>query len=801
MAENTINVSLALDAGWKFRPLLPYPGYHQPTLKPLEWRAATVPGCLHLDLLRAGVIGDPFYRSQEHGVQWVDDLDWEYSCTFDIDDPSQWSIIHFDHLDTVATVFLNGEVIGHSDNYFRPLTLDISDRLKSGTNALAIVLHSAVRTGQERRAQYMDKHGIPQDTVWFDERAFVRKPGYMSGWDWGPRLVGAGILGSVQLLREHSQRLAVTTDHISGETFRVKATGPGTKALIPGSTEMSIEEVAKDEWIVTGGLWWPRGYGDQTLHQVVTNDDQVSFGLRTVSLRRESDQYGESFEFLINDRAVWARGANWIPDDSFPCRAPEKLDRVQRFADLNFNMLRVWGGGTYESDAFYEACDKLGVMVWQDFPFACMYYPDDEEWQTHIRLEAEHHVKRLRHHPSLVLWCGNNENLQMYQQGWDGKGTMPTRYFGENLFQDVLPDVVAKLSPDIPYIETSPIGIDPDETREGRNVNMDGFGDSHYWDVWHGRGDWTNYRDSHSRFSSEFGFASSCSMAAWRTCLGQDDFLSFPNDTIHSHNKTGKPWATFLSYVELHCPAVQNLDDWVYYSQLNQRDALRFGIEHYRRISDCKGSLIWQANDCWPVQSWAVEDYLRLIKPAGFELRRLYADILISVEQTSSGEAFLWLTNSSSADFSGKILIDQIDLEGNQIGRESIEARVVPDSSVRLTPITADISHIHFEDQLIEPRWHVSQEPKDIRWQLPVIKAVWSNQVVTLSVDGLAFDMVVEDPDSPTNIRRDRNSPPGHEPVTVANGDVTYHAESCPTALAIRCLAGAQVISVERQGL
>ena len=263
-------------------------------------------------------------------------------------------------------------------------------------------------------------------------------------------------------------------------------------------------------------------------------------------------------------------------------------------------------------------------------PYACSYYPDDEEYSKEAGLEAEYQIKRLRDRTCLALWCGNNENLQMWVQKWGGPETAPARYFGESLYAKVLADSVRQLDPVHAYIESSPSTVP-------ENSSGNGTGDQHFWEVWHGRGDWKYYSDSKGRFISEFGFASSCSLGQWQRTLSTGIDVSKDRPTVRSHDKTNKPFPTFSGFVDLHYPESQELKDWVYFSQLNQRDALRYGIEYFRRSDFCKGTLIWQFNDCWPVDSWAVQDYAGSLKPAAFELARLYAGAMLSIEETDAG--------------------------------------------------------------------------------------------------------------------------------------------------------------------
>ncbi len=650
-----------LNTGWQFRPAYRGPGYGQPNVSYLDWMSAEVPGHVHLDLARHGIIPDPFKRRFEFGAQWVDREPWSYRTAF------EWSpkagspkrILRFEGLDTNCTIWLNGAQIAESDNMFVPLEVDVTDRLEKGQNELRIEFASAVVEGDKRRTAYFAKEGLDHKIDFFDERAFVRKAGYMFAWDWGPRLVSCGIWKPVLLLEFASR--------IKSVHWRQESTWPGGFLVTPtaeveGEGEVTfvldgITRKAGESFDLKPELWWPNGYGGQRLYPAAANLSngeiiEKQLGFRTIKLDRTLDTQGESFQFVVNGRPIFARGANWIPNDSFPSRITvgEYENQVARCKALKMNMLRVWGGGLYEGEAFYDACDKHGLLVWQDFPFACSYYPDDEAMQASIRLEAECNITRLRDRPSLAIWCGNNENLTMWEGKWGS--THPPRYYGEPLYEETLPAAVNALDPDRAYIATSPIG--------GSHANADDFGDQHYWDVWHGKGDWKFYADSGARFCSEFGFASGCSPHLWHETL--EDFTLAEGEHL-SHDKTNKPWPLFKSYVELHYPEPKTLDEWSYYSQLNQRDAMRFGIEHYRRSPGCAGALVWQFNDCWPVQSWALQDYGRELKVAGWEMARLCAPVLLSVVLTED-EAEIWLINDTLAagEFTVQVKLVSTDL-------------------------------------------------------------------------------------------------------------------------------------------
>ncbi len=614
----------------------------------LEWLPARVPGHVHLDLIDNGIIAHPFERMYEIGCQWVDERDWSYRTCFEwqADSALPKRVLRFEGLDTICQVSLNGELLAEHDNMFVPLEIDVSSRLKPGKNELRVDFASALRVGLERRAEWLSEQGL--DGCEFErllERSFVRKVQCMYGWDWGPRLVSCGIWRPVELL-EYAARLTdvcALQQHLPDGRVRLQITSSvHGDARVVHALE-GVGELAGDGEILIEDpeLWYPAGLGEPALYVLTSralapgnelaHDERTTrIGLRTIRLRREADHHGESFEFEINGQRLWAMGANFIPDHAFPSQigAGQYRSRLEAARAAGMNMLRVWGGGLYETDEFYDLCDELGLLVWQDFAFACAYYPDTGHWRDVVRREAEENVRRLRRHPSLALWCGNNENLMMWQQRWGDKTKQPPRYFGEELYDRVLPEVVRALDPGRPYIPSSPFG--------GDDANGGGQGDQHYWDVWHGRGDWVHYKDSTARFASEYGFASAPSVRAWREVLGPGPLCDAVDPIVRWHDKTMKGYETFRGLVFRHYPETSELEAWIYYSQLNQRDAMRAALEHYRTSDFCRGSLIWQLNDCWPVQSWALIDSHGQPKPAWFELSRLHAPLLIALRQEDS---------------------------------------------------------------------------------------------------------------------------------------------------------------------
>lgn len=800
-----------LDSGWQFRQLFEGPGYPQNHAGAPGWLDAVVPGHVHLDLERAGVIADPFCRMLEYSARWIDFERWEYQTVF------EWSpdaslprrVLRFEGLDTVCTVSLNGTEIAHHDNMFVPLEVDVSSSLVDGANTLSIVFESPIKVGAERRKAYFEKEGLAWDTAQFDERAFVRKIQCMSGWDWGPRLISAGIWKPVRLVEFASRitQLSVHQEPLGGKKHRV-----WVEAEVEGDGELSVTFMGQTKtgqdasFEVEGDLWWPSGMGEQTLypleatlggHTIVKN-----VGLRTIKLLREADAVGESFTFEVNGVQVFARGANWIPNDSFPSRITrdDYWDQIAVCRDLNMNMLRVWGGGMYESEDFYDACDALGIMVWQDFPFGCSYYPDDEAAQAVIAAEAGYNIKRLRDRACLALWCGNNENHTMWEGKWGGLDKSPKRYYGLPIYEGTLPQVLAELDPQHSYIPSSPIGSAPEgkvTNEHAMGVNMGAYGDQHYWDVWHGRGDWIHYQDSTTRFSSEFGFASSCSLDLWDSTLLADDVadMPFPFPQADWHDKTGKTRVKFQSYVDIHYPRAETLEDWVYTSQLNQRDALRFGIEFYRRSSTCKGSLIWQFNDCWPVESWAVQDYLRHLKPAGFELERLYADVVVCFEKRGAG-LDIWAVNDGQVETHQTLHLQAVDTLTGETKTDMVETMVLAPGE-RKVVATLDTSNFEASRTAVSvslapgaprTRWCLLAEPKEMQFAQPTVEAVLTD-VLEIRVKGFVADFVVWD--SPwCPYQGEGSAGPGWDPVTGVDPVIRLEPGLDPDELRARCLAG-----------
>ena len=744
-----------LSQSWTVREI---PADGLPPVSHLPALPAEVPGCVHLDLMRAGVIPDPFVRLHERDVAWVDDRDWVYETTFSVDAPAPNMFLRFGGLDTIAEIALNGQSLGTTDNMFIAHEFPVGGRIVAGENHLSVTFRSAMRVGRERQTAWNEsgEDTLPYDWNNWGERAFVRKAQYQYGWDWGPVLRGCGIWQPVELV-------TVPVARITEWKHSVEFTDDG-KALVTVTAEVERMPGQEDvplalsigvpgKWIETpvptgAGMaaaqtvltienpqyWQPNGIGKADWYglsfllcgpdEAACDDAITRIGLRTIELIREpdADGKGEGFKFRVNGNDLFIKGANWIPEDNFPTRITKaKLrERIGQARDAGFNMLRIWGGGFYESDDFYNICDEMGILVWQDFTYGCSYYPDTGYYADAGRIEATAAVKRLRHHASLALWCGNNENLTMFQDDWSGGS--PPRLLGEHFYEEILPAVVAAENPAAPYWPGSPYG--------GPSANSADFGDCHNWDVWHGRGDWVHYTENDSRFCSEFGFAASCGLGAWDTCLAPAD--KHPHSpAIRWHDKTRKGYDVYLNMVDIHFPKAQTLEDLVYYTQCNQAEALKYGVEHYRRRKGRNwGTLFWQLNDCWPVQSWAVIDSQGEPRAAYFACKKFYAPVLLSL--VKDGEtATAHLVSDLLLPVSGSLIWTLATLDGETLANETIEVSVDANSAASVGTFSLAAASGKERDVYVSARFTATSgsasadnflllaEPKDLRTANP----------------------------------------------------------------------------------
>ena len=664
---------------------------------------ATVPGTVHTDLLAAGLIPDPYIDLNESSVAWIGECDFAYETEFSFACEGHERVdLVADGLDTIATVRLNGIEVGRARNQHRSYRFDVRESIRGGDNQLTIDFASALRSARDAQerlgARPFSHHSGPYNTV--------RKMACDFGWDWGPVLVTAGVWKPISLHQWSTARIVsvvpqvtvrpdgrghvsicVKLERTSERAVLVSArlTGAGGTDVSTRITATTATAIRLDLDVADPALWWPRGYGDQPLYDLAvwvsdgatTVDDwQKSIGFRRVELRMAPDAFGTSFQFLVNGQYVWVKGANWIPDDCFLPRitAAGYKAAVNNAIDAGMNLLRIWGGGIYESDAFYELCNREGILVWQDFLFACAAYSEDAELWDEVEAEVRENVSRLASNPSLVCWNGSNECIEgYYHHGWRealGEGTD----WGRGYYDRLLPQILAELDPTRPYIPSSPFS--PADYASPRDPDS---GTVHSWEVWNRR-DYTTYRDEIPRFVAEFGFQGPPNYATLVRSV-HDDPLAPDSPGMLSHQKADDGDGKLRRGYEPHLPTPTSFDDWHFATQLNQARAVAYGMEHFRSHSPrTAGAIVWQLNDCWPVTSWAAVDGDSRRKPLWYALRALNAPRLLMIQPRPEGLSLI-AGNDSAAPWREQVVVARVALDGTELAGQSVRLDVAPRSS------------------------------------------------------------------------------------------------------------------------
>ena len=680
-----------------------------------QWYPATVPGNIHTDLLANDLIPDPFFGTNEDSVQWIADSVWTYRLVFDADCAgtgqsyeNHWLV--FDGLDTYAEVWLNGQKLRSMDkgdttlldNMFRRWRFYVNDVLKEKDNELIVKFFPIMTYGEVEAGKLPYK--LP------DHRVFSRKAQYMSGWDWGPKLITCGIWKNVRLESFHDLKLEDVYVYDSEPTFdtagiwktdvqlcikslkeKKKCTVQievfdenGLCAKMEKRVKLDYDEnlVKVPVSITRPKLWWPNGMGKQHLYTysvTITDRKQadqrtVRHGLRTVELVREQDSIGESFAFKVNGKPFFARGADWIPASSYPgtLNTPEGSDVYYRLlhdaADVNMNMIRVWGGGIFENDAFYNYCDELGLFVWQDFMFACNPYPGDAAFLHNVQQEAVEQVKRLRNHPCIALYCGNNEvHNGLEDWGWQtALGWTDAQYkqlFTDFslLFEKMLAEVLSEYHSSAPYIASSP-------TYGWGHEECCTHGCSHYWGVWWGEQPFSIWWEKTGRFMSEYGFQSYPEMATIETFTTPED-RKLGSPALNNHQKHGRGVEIIRKAMkeEFDYTRTDDLDEFTYVSQLVQAEGIRRAIDAHRSQHDkCAGTLYWQLNDCWPVASWSSIDYTGCWKALHYRLREAFANVVVTTHVNDNQSIDFYLVNDSLSSVKGILKITAMALDGSK---------------------------------------------------------------------------------------------------------------------------------------
>jgi len=712
--DKALHTNQVIDSSWQFR-----------QVTDTNWMPAEVPGTVHTDLMKNGVIEDPYYRLNERDVQWVDKTDWEYATIFTVEKETiEKDVIElvFNGLDTYAKVYLNDQLILDADNMFIYWKVECKDKLILGENSLRIVFESPINQGllkRENLGYFLPGAENDQSELGGlgDKKVcvFTRKPGYHFGWDWGPRLVSSGIWQDIELWAWDKATIA-DINIIQNELVSEKAVlnadieivaHINTSLSIVGTIDNNIvytdnidlskgiNRISIPLEIISPELWWPNGLGDQKLYDIefklkdnfnIISSKAHNIGLRTIEIVQEPDSIGKSFYFKVNGHPVFMKGANYIPQDIFLNRPGEDKYAmlIKSAVDANFNMLRIWGGGIYEKDIFYDLCDEAGILVWQDFMFACAMYPGNEEFIKNVEKEAIQNVKRLRNHPSIALWCGDNEILSAWNRwGWkenvlenQGQEIVDTVWNAyDTVFHNILPDVVQKFDPQRLYWSSSP-SSGFGELENGKS------GDNHYWGVWWAKEPFSKYNEEIPRFMSEFGFQSFPQFSSVKKYTIEEDWDIY-SEVMKSHQRSSIGNVTIEEYMIRDYKKPMDFEMFLYVGQLLQARGISIGIEAQRRAMPyCMGSLYWQLNDCWPVASWSGIDYYGNWKALHYSVKKAFNETLIStVINENNIESHI--VNDKLDDINGILKIQVMDFKGN-IHYENTESIVVGANSSRV---------------------------------------------------------------------------------------------------------------------
>lgn len=665
---------------------------------------AKVPGTIHTDLFENQLIPNPFVGTNEKELQWIENENWEYETKFNLSKTelkNQNIDIIFEGLDTYTTIYLNGKLLLETDNMFRTWYTSVKDKLQIGENHIKISFKPASNYGKDEAKK------LPY-TLPGDEKVFTRKAQYQYGWDWGPRFVTCGIYKPIKLHFWNEVKI----ENVKYSQIELN----DSKAILEFTTEINVSEVNTIELqinektkifhlkkgknkvkmqyeIAKPKLWWCNGLGTANLYpfqinilkkKKIIDSKKLNIGLRTIELVQEKDEIGKSFYFKLNGKPVFIKGANYIPPDSFLPRVTNSTYNaiVKNAVDANMNMIRVWGGGVYVDDAFYEACDKNGILVWQDFMFACAMYPSDEKFLDNVKNEVIDNVNRLQNHPSIALWCGNNEN----DEGWKNWGWQKKYNYSESdsteiwngyqkLFHEVIPQTLDSLlsKEKNRYWPSSPsIGW-------GRKESLL-QGDSHYWGVWWGMEPFEIYKKKVGRFMSEYGFQGMPNLETFSKFTNSDN-LNLNSDAVKAHQKHNTGYQTIQTYMERDYKVPTKFEEYIYVSQLLQAEGMKTAIEAHRRAKPyCMGTLFWQLNDCWPVTSWSSVDYFGNWKAFHYQAKQSFENSLISVNEETN-EYKVYVVNDNLTSEKGNLEVQLIDFDGNILWNKISEIQIDANSS------------------------------------------------------------------------------------------------------------------------
>ncbi len=772
-----------------------------------DWKLATVPGCVHTDLLKHEMIPDPFVGENELDLQWVDKQDWEYKTTISLS--AEWLQeerveLIFEGLDTYADVYVNGEKVLQADNMFRSWKVDVKSYLKIGENQLLVYFHSPINHDIDKPDQL--GYNLPADNDHSEDggvgqqklSVFARKAPYHYGWDWGPRFVTSGIWKGVyleawsgaKLTDFHIQQQAVSSEKAEiNAVLEIEATKEIEVAIvISDQHDLNIKKackLAKGSQVIeipilieNPQLWWSNGLGkpylycfqvDLKLNERIKHTSVVKTGLRSISLVREDDPHGQSFYFELNGVPIFAKGANHIPNDSFQTRTTreEYEHEIATAAASNMNMLRVWGGGIYEYDMFYELCDEYGILVWQDFMFACSMYPGDSAFMNSVKKEAIDNVKRLRNYACIALWCGNNEMDAAWSQyeekaGWGWK----QRYNAsqrkkiwkayDEVFHHLLPSIVEEYDPNTDYWPSSPMRELSHDKNQHASFDTVEKGDIHYWDVWHGLKPIEAYKEKVGRFMSEYGFQSFPEKKTVLTYAKEEE-LALESDVMLHHQKNGAGNRLIKNYMEMYYKEPKDFPSFLHLSHILQADAIRSAVEAHRlNMPYCMGTLYWQLNDCWPVASWSSMDYYGRWKALQYVIKNRFKTTALIVDQKDDSLS-VYVVSDQLQDQEAQLSLHIYDLNGQPIFQETKAvfvrqntSTVIYETDTQSLGIAEESNNIVLFAQLtvngnvIDSVEHVMVKPKDLVLQDPQIQLTYVDGGIELESQSFAMNVWLE---------------------------------------------------------
>lgn len=685
----SINKKYYLHKNWKFR-----------QAGKAKWMKAFVPGTVHTDLMKNKLIGDPFYSDNERKLAWIHGTGWIYKTEFDapagLQKPLPVKLV-FEGVDTVAKIILNGRELGRTDNMFLKYEFDIKKHLHPKNNQLIVEFESPEKFARAEEK----KHGALKVAL-NSYRVHIRKAQYSFGWDWGPSFPTSGLWRDVYIQQQSStsidyvrfDTLEVREKYAVAEvSFGISRKGKGkynaAVSLSRGNfrTEKTIEHTGLSNKvrirIDNPDLWMPNGYGLPNLYdleiRLIDGEDKIedsvkkNVGVRKIELQLKENGKN-TFRFVVNGKKIYAKGVNWIPGDAFLPRVKEAKYReiLEVVRDANMNIVRVWGGGIYESDAFYGICDELGLMVWQDFMFACGEYPQHTAFIKNVEREITYNVKRLQHHPSIALWCGNNENEWIWYQEQNKSYKLMSGY---KIYNSVIPALLSKLDPARAYWESSPFGTDEDP-------NSQSSGNRHQWNIWSRWIDYKNVREDNSLFVTEFGFQGPANISTFEKYIPASE-RKIHGEIFEFHNKQIEGPERVTRFLSAHLPLNAEWDEYIYLAQLNQGLALQTCLDHWRFNQPVtNGSIIWQINDTWPVTSWALMDSELRPKMSYHFVKRSFAPMALRPEAYGSGITVNML-NQTTGKFSGYLKIVLMkSASGKILSERKIHSVLPADSAV-----------------------------------------------------------------------------------------------------------------------